>query len=109
MYIIGANALIDDLLQLQIFTAGSDYNVPDIGTITFQPGGTEACYEIPIVNDHEHESSEKFTASLSTTDSDVNIVNSNVTITITDDDEPGRLFSIINAGGTVEPLYTGHP
>ena len=50
-------------------------------------------YGIPIVNDIDKEPVETFTASLSTTDSDVNIVNGTVTITIIDDD--GRLFFII--------------
>ena len=54
--------------------------------MTFQPGGTEAFYEISIVNDDDHESSETFTASLSSTDPNVNIVDGNVTITIIDDD-----------------------
>ena len=44
------------------------------------------------MNDGDKESVETFTASLSITDSDVNIVNGTVTITIIDDD--GRLFYI---------------
>ena len=42
------------------------------------------------MNDGDKESVETFTASLNTTDSDVNIVDGNGTITIIDDD--GRLF-----------------
>ena len=42
------------------------------------------------MNDGDKESVETFTASLSTTDSDVNIVNGTATITIIDND--GRLF-----------------
>ena len=61
------------------------------------------------MNNHEHESSETFTASLSTTDPNVNIVDGNVTITIIDDDEAGRLLSIITLGDRVVPHnYTGH-
>ena len=66
--------------------AGSDYNIPDVRTVTFGPGGTEAFYEIPIVNDDDHESSETFTASLSTADTNVKVVGGNVIVTIIDDD-----------------------
>ena len=96
--------LFDDPLQFLMFisTAGSDYNVADVRRVTFRPGVTEAFYEIPIVNDHEHEPSETFTASLSTADPNVNIVDGNGTITITDDDEAGK-FSIPTVSGTVKP------
>lgn len=72
-------------------TAGSDYNVPDVRTVTFGPGRTEAFYEIPIVNDDDHESSETFTVSLNTTDPNVNVIDGNVTITIIDDDGKSRM------------------
>ena len=69
-------------------------------TVTFQPGASMKFYGIPIVNDGDKESVETFTASLNTTDSDVNIVDGTVTVTIIDDD--GKfLFYKITVRGSV--------
>ena len=64
-----------------------------VRTVTFQPGTTEVLYGISIVNDDNNESPETFTASLSTTDPNVNIIDGGATVTIIDDE--GMLFSII--------------
>ena len=51
------------------------------------------------MNDDDNESPETFTASLSTTDPNVNIVDGGATVTIIDDDDDeGMLFSIISVG-----------
>ena len=47
------------------------------------------------MNDDDNESPETFTASLSTTDPNVNIIDGGATVTIIDDDDEGMLFSII--------------
>lgn len=55
--------------------------------IRFAPGDAEAkLVRIPLVNDNRTEGDEQFSVSLSTTDSDVNIVNNPATVTIVDDD-----------------------
>ena len=74
--------------------AESDYSDRAVRTVTFQPGTTEVLYGISIVNDDDIESPETFTASLSTTDPNVNIIDGGATVTIIDDDDEGMLFSI---------------
>ena len=67
-------------------TAGSDYTQPVVTTVTFGPDQTSASYPVPIVDDSNIENTETFTASLSTTESNVNIGDDTATITILDDD-----------------------
>ena len=67
-------------------TAGSDYYNPVVTTVTFGSGVTRATYPVPIVNDSTIEDTETFTASLSTTESNVNIGDDTATVTILDDD-----------------------
>ena len=64
-------------------------------TVTFSSGQTEASYPIQIVNDNIIESTETFTASLSTAESTVTIGNGTATITIVDEDS--ELFNTILA------------
>ena len=75
-------------------TAGSDYNDPVVTTVTFASGVTSATYPVPIVDDSTIEDTETFTASLSTTESNVNIGDGTATVTILDDDS--ELFTIIS-------------
>ena len=74
-------------------TAGSDYNDPVVTTVTFASGVTRATYPVPIVDDSDIEDPEIFTASLSTTDPNVIIVDGTATVTIVDNDS--ELFTII--------------
>ena len=74
-------------------TAGSDYNDPVVRTVTFGPDETSKTYPVPIVDDSNIENTETFTASLSTTESNVNIVDGTATVTIVDNDS--ELFTII--------------
>ena len=67
-------------------TAGSDYNDPVVNTVTFASGVTRATYPVPIVDDSNIEDTETFTASLSTTEANVNIVDGAATVTILDID-----------------------
>ena len=67
-------------------TAGSDYNDPVVTTVIFGPGVTRATYPVPIVDDSNMEDTETFTASLSTTESNVDIGDGTATVTILDDD-----------------------
>ena len=69
-----------------LYTAGSDYNDPVVTTVIFGPGVTRATYPVPIVDDSNIEDTEIFTASLSTTESNVNIGDNTATVTILDDD-----------------------
>ena len=76
-----------NLLSLTLSsTAGSDYNDPVVTTVTFGPGQTSASYSVPIVDDGNIEDTETFTASLSTTESNVTIGDDTATVTILDDD-----------------------
>ena len=63
-------------------TAGSDYTV----MVTFAPGKTAASVSVPIVDDIDKESTEMFSATLTTTESNVMIGNGTATVTILDDD-----------------------
>ena len=76
-------------------TAGSDYNDPVVTTVTFGSGVTSASYPVPIVDDSNIEDTETFTASLSTTESNVAIVDDTATVTILNEDS--ELFTIILA------------
>ena len=67
-------------------TDGSDYNDPVANTVTFESGVTRATYPVPIVDDSNIENTETFTASLSTTEANVNIVEDTATVTILDND-----------------------
>ena len=83
-----------NLLSLTLSsTAGSDYIDPVVTTVTFGPDVTSASYPVPIVDDSNIENTETFTASLSTTESNVNIGDDTATVTILDDDS--ELFNII--------------
>ena len=64
-----------------------------ITTVTFGPDVTSASYSVPIVDDSIIEDTETFTATLSTTESNVSIGDDTATVTILDDD--GELFTII--------------
>ena len=75
-----------NLLSLTLSsTAGSDYT-HGVTTVTFGPDQTSASYSVPILDDSNIEDTEIFTASLSTTESGVNIVDGTATVTILDDD-----------------------
>ena len=74
-------------------TDGSDYNDPVVTTVTFGPDQTSASYPVPIVDDSNIEDTETFTATLSTTESNVNIGDDTATVTILDDDSES--FTII--------------
>ena len=76
-------------------TVGSDYNDPVVTTVTFGPDVTSASYPVPIVDDSNIEDTETFTATLSTTESNVNIGDDTATITILDDDS--ELFTVFVA------------
>ena len=67
-------------------TAGSDYNDPVVTTVTFGPDQTSASYPVPIVNNSNIENTETFTATLSTTESLVNISDDTANVFIVDDD-----------------------
>ena len=67
-------------------TARSDYTEPVVTMVTFESGVTRVPYRVPIVDDTNIEDTEMFTASLSTTESNVNIVDDTATVTILDDD-----------------------
>ena len=67
-------------------TAGSDYNDRVVTTVIFRPDQTSASYSVPIVDDSNIEDTETFTASLSTTESNVNIVDGTATVDIVDND-----------------------
>ena len=85
-----------NLLSLTLSsTAGSDYNDPVVTTVTFDPDQMSASYSVPIVGDINIEDTETFIATLSTTDSDVNIVDDTATVTILDDDS--ELFTVFVA------------
>ena len=76
-----------NLLSLTLSsTAGSDYNDPVVTTVTFGSGQTSASYPVPILDDTNIENTEIFTATLSTTESGVNIGDDTATVTILDDD-----------------------
>ena len=60
--------------------------------VTFGPGVTSATYSVPIVDDGNIEDTETFTASLSTTESNVTIGDDTATVTILDEDS--ELFCI---------------
>ena len=74
-------------------TAESDYTDPVVRTVTFGPNVTGATYPVRIVNDSNIEDTETFTASLSTTESNVNISDDTANVTILDKD--CELFTII--------------
>ena len=65
--------------------AGSDYTAVAM-TVTFQAGDDTATVEVTILDDTIIEESEIFTASLSTTESNVMLGDDIATITILDDD-----------------------
>ena len=73
-------------------TVGSDYTDPVVRTVTFGPNETSKTYPVPIVDDSNIESTETFTASLSTAESNVNIGDDTATVTILDIDS--ELFTI---------------
>ena len=67
-------------------TAGFDYTSISM----FDPGSTMATVRIPIIDNIVMESDEVFTATVSTTDPNVIIINDTATITILDND--GRRY-----------------
>ena len=77
-----------------LFADGSDYNDPVVITVTFRPNVMSATYAVPIVDDSTIEDTETFTASLSTTESNVNIGDDTTTVTILDEDS--ELFTVIS-------------
>ena len=66
-------------------TAGSDYTSGTV-MVTFAPGQTMASVSVVIVDDSDRESTEMFSATLTTTESNVMIGNGTATVTILDDD-----------------------
>ena len=71
--------------------AGADFTSHST-QLTFSPGNAgPKLVQIPLIDNNRVEGDEQFSVLLSTTDSDVNIVNSPATVTIIDDD--GRLNS----------------
>ena len=67
------------------FTDGSDFE-PVSETVTFLPGETTASVSVPIVEDSNMEDTEMFSATLTTTDSNVVIGTDTATVTILDND-----------------------
>ena len=67
-------------------TAGSDYNDSVVTTVIFRPDQTSASYSVPIVDDSNIEDTETFTATLNTTESNVNISDETANVFIVDDD-----------------------
>ena len=68
-----------------VSTAVSDY-LPTTVVVTFASGVTTASVSVPIVDDSNIESTEMFTATLTTTESNVMIGEGTTTVTILDDD-----------------------
>ena len=66
-------------------TAGSDYTSGTV-MVTFTPGQTTASVSILIVDDSDIESTEMFSATLTTTESNVMIGDGTATVTILDDE-----------------------
>ena len=66
---------------LFFFTDGSDFE-PVSETLTFVPGQTTASVSVPIVDDSNIEDTEMFSATLTTTDSNV-VIGSDDTATVT--------------------------
>ena len=74
------------LFSFCVFTDGSDFE-PVSETVTFLPGETTASVSVSIVDDSNIEDTEMFTATLTTTDSNVVIGDDdNATVTILDND-----------------------
>ena len=77
--------------------AGTDYNGSTVTLVTFTSGVTRLLHKVVIVNDNDREPSEKFNATLSTTESYVSIDNNTAIVTILDDEGklslciPGRI------------------
>ena len=67
------------------FTDGSDFE-PVSEIVTFLPGETTASVSVPIVDDSNIEDTEMFSATLTTTDSNVVIGADTAIVTILDDD-----------------------
>ena len=67
-------------------TAGSDFGDSLVTTVTFGPGVMNASYPVPILDDSDIESTENFVAVLSTTESNVNIIDGTAIVNILDDD-----------------------
>lgn len=75
-------------------TENVDYT-PSSEEVRFAPGNTAAkIVKIPIINDTLTENKEEFSANLSTTDTDVNLLNKTATIVVEDDDSKltGRIW-----------------
>ena len=74
------------------FTDGSDFEAVS-ETVTFLPGETTASVSVSIVGDSNIEDTEMFTATLTTTDSNVVIGADTATVTILDDDRESYFVS----------------
>ena len=68
-------------MSFLFFTDGSDFE-PVSETVTFLPGETTASVSVPIVDDSNIEDTEMFSATLTTTDSNV-VIGSDDTATVT--------------------------
>ena len=79
------------VLYILFLTAGPDYTYVTM-TVTFAPGQTVESVNVPITDDNTVESTEMFTATLTTTQSNVMIGGDTATVTILDDD--GMSFSV---------------
>jgi hypothetical protein len=69
--------------------AGTDYVVPAINTVTFQPGELTKTFDIEIKGDNIHEGDEKFTVALTSATNavvDADPLKSSTKVTIADDD-----------------------
>ena len=62
--------------------------------LTFSPGREEISVQVPIINDNVHENVQEFYATLTTTDSGVNIVETHSRATAVINDNDGRSFRI---------------
>lgn len=66
-------------------TVNGDY-VGTTQAVTFTPGTAQQTVQVPIIDDSVFESTEQFSAQLTTTDRRVNIVEPSASATIRDDD-----------------------
>ena len=82
-------------VHLVSFTDGSDFG-PVTETLTFVPGQTTASVSVSIVEDSNIEDTEMFSATLTTTDSNVVIGADTATVTILDDDREYYLILVIH-------------
>ena len=82
-------------------TAGSDCDYTSVSmTVTFAPGQAMASVSVPIRDDNTVEFTEMFNATLTTTESIVNVGDDTGTVSIVDND--GELLPSVLAHGSME-------